>query len=108
MAAGVLELTEANFKEEVLDSSVPVLVDFWAPWCGPCRMIAPTVEALSTEMAGKAKIAKINTDNNTNLAIQYDISSIPALLLFKGGQIVEKFVGVTPKERLSAAIDKHM
>lgn len=108
MAAGVLELTEANFKAEVLDSSVPVLVDFWAPWCGPCRMIAPTVEALSTEMAGKAKIAKINTDNNTNLAIQYDISSIPALLLFKGGQIVEKFVGVTPKERLAAAIDKHM
>lgn len=108
MAGNVQTFTDANFKTEVLDSPQPVLVDFWAPWCGPCKMIAPTIDALATEFAGKARIGKVNTDDNQNTAMEYGISAIPALLLFKGGQIVDKFVGVTPKDKLANALNSRL
>lgn len=99
-----IELSEANFDQEVLRSDVPVLVDFWAPWCGPCRMIAPTVEQLATELAGQAKVCKLNVDENTALAARYGVTSIPTLIIFKGGQIADRYVGVQSKERLKDAI----
>jgi thioredoxin 1 len=108
MAGNVQTFTDANFKTEVLDSAQPVLVDFWAPWCGPCKMIAPTIDALATEFEGKARIGKVNTDDNQNTAMEYGISAIPALLLFKGGQIVDKFVGVTPKDKLANALNSRL
>ena len=108
MGAGILELSETNFKSEVLESSSPVLVDFWAPWCGPCRAIAPTLQTLADEMGSQAKVTKVNVDNNGGLAGTYDIHSIPALLVFKGGNVVEKFVGVVSKDVLANAIKKHL
>ncbi len=108
MGAGILELSEANFKSEVLESPSPVLVDFWAPWCGPCRAIAPTLQTLSEEIGSQAKVTKVNVDNNGGLAGQYGINSIPALLVFKGGEVVEKFIGVVSKDVLSNAIKKHL
>lgn len=98
------EVNEANFDQEVLQASVPVLVDFWAPWCGPCRMIAPTVEQLATELAGQAKVCKLNVDENTKLAARYGVTGIPTLIIFKNGQIVDRFVGVQSKERLRDAL----
>ncbi|GIW93486.1 MAG: thioredoxin [Pirellulaceae bacterium] len=100
-----IEFTDANFSSEVLQSDVPVLVDFWAPWCGPCRQIAPTIEALAEENAGKVKVGKVNVDDNPQIAQQYGISSIPTLLFFKGGQVVQRFVGLQPKSRLQETID---
>src|SRR5438552_335087 len=108
MAGNVEVLTDANFKNEVLDSDKPVLVDFWAPWCGPCKMIAPTVEAVATDYAGKARVGKVNTDDNPQTAISYGISAIPTLLLFKGGQVVDKFVGVVNKDKLAASLNKQL
>jgi thioredoxin 1 len=105
MAANVREFTDANFQSEVLDSSEPVLVDFWAPWCGPCKMIAPTIEELAGEYQGKVRIGKLNTDENPQTASAHQISAIPTVLLFKGGQIVNKFVGVNPKSKFAAALD---
>ncbi|MBC7352919.1 MAG: thioredoxin [Thermogutta sp.] len=99
-----IEVNEANFDKEVLQADVPVLVDFWAPWCGPCRMIAPTVEQLATELAGQAKICKVNVDENQNLAVRYQVTAIPALIIFKGGQVVQKFTGVQSKDRLKDAL----
>ncbi|GIX01613.1 MAG: hypothetical protein KatS3mg112_0550 [Thermogutta sp.] len=99
-----VEVNEANFDKEVLQADVPVLVDFWAPWCGPCRMIAPTVEQLATELAGQAKICKVNVDENQNLAVRYQVTAIPALIIFKGGQVVQKFTGVQSKDRLKDAL----
>ena len=101
----VLELTDGNFKQEVLESTVPVLVDFWAEWCMPCKMLAPAVEEVAKEYAGKAKVCKLDTDTCRETAMKYGISAIPTLILFKDGQIAKKLVGLQPKKDLKAAID---
>ena len=101
----VAEITDANFDTEVLNSNQPVLVDFWAPWCGPCRQIAPVVEQLSAENAGSVKVVKLNVDDAPQSAQSYGVSSIPTLMVFKGGEVVDRFVGVQPKSRLQSAID---
>lgn len=106
MAGNVVEFTDANFEEEVVKSDLPVLVDFWAPWCGPCRMIAPSIETLSTEYAGKVKIGKLNTDDNTDVSARFGIRSIPTLLIFKGGEVVDQLVGALPKEKIAERINK--
>lgn len=103
-----ITLTEANFDAEVLTSSMPVLVDFWAEWCGPCRMLAPTIEELAREYSGTVKVGKVNVDQNTNLAERYGISSIPTIMLFKNGQIIEQTLGVQPKDTLKKMIDKNL
>jgi thioredoxin 1 len=100
------EVSDATFDSEVLSSSQPVLVDFWAPWCAPCRMIAPVLEQLSGENADSVKIVKVNVDDSPGIAAGYGISSIPTIMLFKGGQVVERFIGVQPKYRLQEAIDQ--
>lgn len=105
MAGNILELTSANFKSTV-EGPTPVLVDFWAPWCGPCRMIAPIIEELARDNSGAIKVAKINIDDSPNVAASYGVSSIPTLMLFKGGEVVDRFVGVQPKSRLQGAIDE--
>lgn len=104
MAGNTLEFTDGNFSTEVLSSEVPVLVDFWAPWCGPCRMIAPTIDAIATEYAGKVKVGKVDTDQNPQIATQYQIQSIPTLLVFKGGKVVQTTMGAQPKERITAML----
>ncbi len=108
MAGSVLEFTDGNFQAEVLNSQQPVLVDFWAPWCGPCKMLAPTIEQLAGEFEGKVRIGKLNTDDNPQVASSYGISAIPTVLLFKGGNIVERFVGVTPKGKMSDSLTSHL
>ena len=100
--------TDANFQQEVLSASHPVLVDFWAEWCGPCRMIAPHVDAVATELDGKAKIGKLNVDENPAVVSKYSIRGIPALLLFKGGELVDSLVGATDKTRIKALVEKHL
>ncbi|MDK2792693.1 MAG: thioredoxin 1 [Deferribacteres bacterium] len=100
--------TSENFKSEVLDSGVPVLVDFWAVWCGPCKMLAPTIDQLATEFEGKAKVGKVNVDDNQQLAAQFGIMSIPTVIIFKGGKVVEQFIGVQPKGVYVDALNKHL
>ena len=102
----VQELTDTNFKSEVLDSDKPVLVDFWAEWCQPCRMLGPTIDQLATEYEGKAKVGKVDTDSNREVSVKYGIQAIPTVLLFKGGQVQKKFVGLTPKEQFKNALDQ--
>ncbi len=102
---GVPEFDDKNFDSEVLQASGPVLVDFWAPWCGPCRQIAPVIEQLAGENQGAIKVGKLNVDNAPNSAQNYGVSSIPTLMIFKNGEVVERFVGVQPKTRLQQAID---
>ena len=104
--ANVRELSESDFEAEVLQSEQPVLVDFWAPWCGPCRMVGPIVEQLAAENAESVRVAKINIDDNQTLATNYQVSSIPTLMVFKGGEVVDRFVGVQPKNRLQQALDQ--
>ena len=108
MSENTATITDGNFDESVIKSSVPVLVDFWAEWCGPCRMIAPTVEALASDYDGKATIGKLNVDDNPNTAMQFGVRSIPTLLLFKNGEVVESVVGVADKASLQAILDKHI
>lgn len=108
MAEGILELSAENFESEVKKSSTPVLVDFWAPWCGPCKAITPLLEELSKTAAGRYKIGKVNIDDNQVLAGQFNIRAIPTLLLFKGGQVKETIVGLTSKKDLEAKISSHV
>jgi thioredoxin 1 len=103
-----LEFTDANFQEEVLAASGPVLVDFWAEWCGPCKAIGPAIEELATEYSDKAKVGKVDIDSNRDTAMQYNIQSIPSILIFKDGQVVETIVGMKAKEDIAAAIDAAM
>lgn len=102
----IKEISDRDFDNEVLQSAEPVLIDFWAPWCGPCRMIAPIIEELAKENQGGVKVAKINIDDSPNTAANYGVSSIPTLMIFKGGEVVDRFVGVQPKKRLQDAIDQ--
>jgi thioredoxin 1 len=101
-----IELTEINFKQEILDSSIPALVDFWATWCMPCQMVGPVIEEIAKEYSGKIKVGKVNVDNAGALAAQYSIMSIPALLFFKNGQVVDSVIGAVPKEFLINRINK--
>ena len=105
MAGGVLELSHDNFEQEVLKSTTPVLVDLWAAWCGPCRMIAPLVEELAGTYQGKVKFGKLNVDDHPQLAAQYRVMNIPTLLLFKGGREIDRLVGVQPKQELTRRLD---
>ena len=100
-----IEINDASFKTEVSDSPLPVLVDFWAPWCGPCKMITPVLDELAQEYDGKAKIVKINIDDNQNTPAQFGVRSIPTLILFKNGNEVEKIIGAQSKDKLKAMID---
>jgi thioredoxin 1 len=103
-----VEITESNFTQEVLKSDKPVLIDFWAEWCGPCKMIAPVVEELAREYDGKLKVGKLDVDNHQAVAGQYGIRSIPTLLIFKGGKVVDQIVGAVPKKILAEKVSKHV
>ena len=102
----VVEFTDQNFEEEVLKSSTPVLVDFWAEWCMPCRMLAPTIEKIAKDYAGKVKVGKLDTDANRDVASKYSISAIPTVILFKEGQVAQKFVGLRQEKDFKAALDQ--
>ncbi|MGI6332912.1 MAG: thioredoxin [Zhaonellaceae bacterium] len=102
----IVQVSASNFKEEVLDADKPVLVDFWAAWCGPCRMIAPVVEQIAEEYNGKLKVAKLNVDENPSIASQYEVMSIPTLFVFKDGDVASRLIGYMPKDRLKQAIDQ--
>ena len=106
MAGNVIELTDADFDDVIHKSDVPVLVDFWAPWCGPCRMMAPIIEEFAKDYTGKAKVCKLNTDEARDSAMEFGISAIPTIILFKDGQVQKKWVGLTSKKDLAAAIDE--
>jgi thioredoxin 1 len=105
---GILEVTDANFDQDVLKSDQPVLVDFWAAWCGPCRALAPIVDELAKDYNGKIKVGKMDVDSNSATPMRYGVRGIPTLLVFKGGQVKEQIVGYVPKETIQKAIDKHV
>ncbi len=100
----ILTITEANFQDEVLNSKLPVLVDFWAAWCGPCRMLSPVVDSIAQEYDGKVKVGKVNVDEEMDLAMRFQVASIPTLLVFKDGQVVNQSAGVISKEQVAALI----
>lgn len=104
--ANVKEVDENTFQSEVLESDIPVLVDFWAPWCGPCQMVAPMLEAVAEKMGDKLKVVKLNTDENMETAQNYEIMAIPSLLIFKKGEVVERIVGVQPQPQLEAKLQE--
>jgi thioredoxin 1 len=103
-----IEFTDANFDQEVLKSNVPVLVDFWAVWCGPCKMIAPFVEELAGEYQGKVKVGKVDVDNNPNISVTYGIRSIPTLLIFRDGKVVDQIIGAVPKQAMAQKLDAQL
>jgi thioredoxin 1 len=105
MAGTVTEVTDTNFQAEVLESAVPVLVDFWAPWCGPCRMVAPVVEEIAKERGEAIKVVKLNIDENNETAIKYNVMSIPTLMVFSGGEVAKTVIGAYPKARLEAELE---
>ena len=104
----LLELTDANFDKEVLKSDVPVLVDFWAVWCGPCKMVAPIMEEIAKEYEGKIKVGKVDVDNNRQTATNYSIRSIPTIILYKNGEVAEVMVGAAPKTQIISKISTHL
>jgi thioredoxin 1 len=104
----IATFTDTGFDTDVLKAGTPVLVDFWAEWCGPCRMIAPTIDALATEYAGKVKVGKLNVDENQQTTINFQVRGIPAVMLFKGGRVVDQIVGVADKADFKRMIDKHL
>ncbi|HXG34740.1 MAG TPA: thioredoxin [Bryobacteraceae bacterium] len=106
--ANMLTLTDSTFDREVLNSDVPVLVDFWAEWCGPCRMMEPTIEAIAADYAGKVKVGKLNVDDNGATAMRFNIRGIPTLLLFKGGKVVDQRVGAVGKSEVQKMLDAHL
>ncbi|MBI3941290.1 MAG: thioredoxin [Acidobacteria bacterium] len=108
MSGNILEVTDSNFEQEVLKADKPVLVDFWADWCAPCRMLAPTVEAIAEQYRDRAKVAKLNVDDNGTTSARYNIKGIPTLLLFKGGVIKDQIVGATSKENISKMIEAQL
>ena len=103
-----LTFTDSGFDKDVLNSTEPVLVDFWAEWCGPCRMMGPTIDQIATEYAGKAKVGKLDVDSNVQTAGRYQIRGIPTLLVFKDGQVVEQIVGAVPKDQITKALERHI
>ena len=106
--SNALDITDSTFEAEVLNSSVPVVVDFWAPWCGPCRKLGPVLDEVADELGEKIKVVKINTDENLKTAKEYSISGLPSLLVFKDGQAVERLVGLMPKSSIVSNIEKHL
>lgn len=104
----LLEITDGNFEQEVIESGLPVLIDFWAVWCGPCRMVAPIVQEIATEYADKVKVGKLDVDNNPETAMKYGIRSIPTLLIFKGGEVVDRIVGAVPKQAITQKLMPHV